>query len=444
MPKILVTSPDPEFSQLIKQVGKELNFEEQNLEVKIIEAVLDDAAKLVHEAVTKDEYEVLVSRGGTAEAIKKIVDVPVITAEFNDFDLLQALWRAQKLGDRIGYLGTAFGVSYEFGELKDILGIEIKQYRYRNFKEIEQQVALAHEDGMQVMVGGGAWGQQLSNAKGMKGVLICSSHRTVTQALERAVEVIKIRRRDREYSRMLRDMELARQIQLSLLPASPPELAGVMLAGCCVPAAHVGGDYYDYYRREDGLVDMVIADVSGHSIGAALMMVEFRSILRSSVQSFSSTGDMLVFLNDLLYEDLNQSGLFITLFFIKYDPLSRTLSYSNAGHTLPLLVPMDDRGDCRELDSEGLILGIKKGVEFEEKKVRMQAGDLLVLYTDGIIEAEGSAGEMFGIDRLRAIIQARRSEPPQAIIDAVFKEVSIFRGAKLQEDDETMIVMKVV
>lgn len=246
-----------------------------------------------------------------------------------------------------------------------------------------------------------------------------------------------------ENSRMLRDMELARQIQLSLLPAAPPELAGVVLAGCCVPAAHVGGDYYDYYLRENGLVDMVIADVSGHSIGAALMMVEFRSVLRSSVHSFSSTGNMLAFLNDLLYYDLNQSGLFITLFFIKYDPLSHTLSYSNAGHTLPLLVRMDG-GHCRELDAEGLILGVKKGVEFEEKQIRMHDGDVLVLHTDGIIESENCAGEQFGIDRLCAIIQARRSEPPQAIIDAVLQEVSIFRGTTPQEDDVTMIVIKVV
>jgi len=246
-----------------------------------------------------------------------------------------------------------------------------------------------------------------------------------------------------ENSRMLRDMELARQIQLSLLPATPPELEGVVLAGRCVPAAHVGGDYYDFYQREDGLIDMVIADVSGHSIGAALMMVEFRSVLRSSVHSFSSTGDMLVFLNDLLYEDLNQSGLFITLFFIKYDPLSRTLSYSNAGHTLPLLVSTGGE-HCREIDAEGLILGVCKGVEFEEKQISMHAGDLLVLHTDGIIESEDSSGEQFGIDRLCAIVQARRFEPPQTIIDAVLHEVSIFRGETLQEDDVTMIVMKVV
>src|SRR6185369_4773037 len=123
--------------------------------------------------------------------------------------------------------------------------------------------------------------------------------------------------------------------------------------------------------------------------------------------------------------------------------LTRILDYSNAGHTLPLLVRMDE-GTCRELDAEGLILGVRMGVEFEEKRIQMHAGDLLVLHTDGIIESENSSGEQFGIDRLCTIVQAQRSEPPQAIIDAVLQEVSIFRGATPQEDDVTLIIMKVV
>jgi Propionate catabolism activator. len=201
MPKILVTSPYPQFTQLVKQVSKE-----QNLEVKIIEAVLEEAARLVQDEVRKNSYEVVVSRGGTAEAIKKIVDVPVVAAEFNDFDLLQALWRAKSLGNRIAYLGTAYREIYEFDELVDILGVEIKPYRFHNFKEMEQQIIRASEEGIEVVVGGSAWGQQLSISMGMKGVLVFSSHRTVTEALERAVEVIDIRRRDREYYRRLSTM----------------------------------------------------------------------------------------------------------------------------------------------------------------------------------------------------------------------------------------------
>jgi sigma-B regulation protein RsbU (phosphoserine phosphatase) len=246
-----------------------------------------------------------------------------------------------------------------------------------------------------------------------------------------------------ENSLMLRDMQLARHIQLSLLPAAPPELPGAVLAGLCIPAAHVGGDYFDYYRREDGAVDMVIADVSGHSIGAALMMVEARSVLRARVHAVTGPGDILASLNDLLSDDLSQSGLFITLFYVRYDPTTRILVYANAGHVLPLLFRPSE-GGCRKLDADGLILGIREGVAFEEKQLRMGKGDVLLLYTDGITEAESSTGELFGVERLCAVVKAHVAGSPQGVIDAVLREVAAFRGEAPQEDDVAMIVMKMV
>jgi sigma-B regulation protein RsbU (phosphoserine phosphatase) len=245
-----------------------------------------------------------------------------------------------------------------------------------------------------------------------------------------------------ENSMMLRDMELARQIQLSLLPTAPPEIPGIRLAGCCVPAAHVGGDYYDYYRRGKGILDMVVADVSGHSIGAALMTAEARSVLRAQVHVCGGTGDMLASLNNLLYEDLEQAELFITLFYVKYDTRSRLLTYSNAGHVSPLLFRPSDTF-CRELDAEGLILGVRKDIAFEEKQLLLQEQDVLLLYTDGITEAQNAAGEMFGFGRLCAILHAEHSKSPQAIIEMVLREISAFTGTTALEDDVTMIVMKV-
>jgi PAS domain S-box-containing protein len=246
-----------------------------------------------------------------------------------------------------------------------------------------------------------------------------------------------------ENSRMLRDMELARQIQLSLLPTAPPELPGVVLAGCCVPAAHVGGDYYDYYRREDGAVDMVIADVSGHNIGAALMMVAARSAIRAAIRISSGTGNILASLNDSLYEDLNRSGLFITLFYLAYNPFDRQLRYSNAGHVPPLLV-REGEVACRELDAEGLILGVRNGEVFEERQIRMQPGDLLLIYTDGVTESSNSSGKMFGRERLCRILAARHTESPQSIVEAVLGEIAAFVGTTDREDDITMIAMKIM
>lgn len=188
---------------------------------------------------------------------------------------------------------------------------------------------------------------------------------------------------------------------------------------------------------------MVIADVSGHSIGAALLMVEARSVLCAQVHSFTSPGDILASLNEILYEDLEQAGLFITLFYVKYDPLSRTLTYSNAGHVLPL-ISRTSEASCWELDSEGLILGVRKTVAFEEKQLQMREGDVLLLYTDGITEAQNVAGELFGIARLCDILRNNRSLSPRAIIDAVLQEVSAFTGTTALADDVAMIIMKVM
>ena len=246
-----------------------------------------------------------------------------------------------------------------------------------------------------------------------------------------------------ENFRMLRDMELARQIQLSLLPTTPPELPGIELAGCCVPATHVGGDYYDFFKNGNGVVNLVVADVSGHSFGAALMTAEARSVLRTQIHRYSGTGEVLASLNRNLHDDLDQAGLFITLIYVKYDAINRTLFYSNAGHVPPLLFRPAE-STCRKLDAEGLIIGVRKGETYEAKQIQVQEGDILLLYTDGITEAMNAAGEEFGVARLSRYLAARHTEAPQVILAAIIKEVAAFTGTSAMADDVTMIVMKVL
>jgi len=243
-----------------------------------------------------------------------------------------------------------------------------------------------------------------------------------------------------ENARVTRDLELAKQIQLSLLPESPPRLTGVSIACRCTPATHVGGDYYDFFQRGEDLLDLVMADVSGHSVGAALIMVETRSVLRAQMQAPRSAREILRLLNELLYEDLTRAELFITMFCSTFDLKSRTLSYANAGHSRPLLYR---RGGWQELDADGLILGVEPLVEFEEKKVTLEPGDLLFVYTDGIIEAEGAGGEMFGVERLSEVLSGALAEPPERVIDRVMAEVAAFAGAVPLQDDISMVVMKV-
>jgi sigma-B regulation protein RsbU (phosphoserine phosphatase) len=245
-----------------------------------------------------------------------------------------------------------------------------------------------------------------------------------------------------ENVRVAREMEIAKQIQLSLLPPSPPDLSGVLLACRCIPATHVGGDYYDFFRRGENVIDIVIADVSGHSVGAALIMAETRSVLRAQFHATNRPGTILSMLNEELYDDLSSAELFITMFFIKYDMDKHFLTYASAGHNRPLLF-RPDSSSCVELDAEGLILGVKRNVLFEENTMELQKGDILLLYTDGVTEAENGAGELFGEKRLCGILSTIHHEHPDLMIERILQDVIAFCDPYPLKDDLSLVIMKV-
>nr|BAL55373.1 signal transduction protein [uncultured Gammaproteobacteria bacterium] len=244
------------------------------------------------------------------------------------------------------------------------------------------------------------------------------------------------------------ELEIAKQIQLSLLPRAPLRAEGIWVAGFCLPAFHVGGDYFDYFSTQD-TVDIVIADVSGHSVGAAMIMAETRSTLKMETHrrlkekmgSTDKAAETLAVLNDLLFEDLNRADLFITMFYAQYHPTTRQLTYANAGHNCPMLL---HQGKSLELDTEGLVLGVKKGVTFEQKRLVLERGDVLLLYTDGVTEAQNQAGEFFGTSRLWEVFTAHAQESPQSIIDAILCQLEAFCQSKSFHDDISLVVLKVI
>jgi phosphoserine phosphatase RsbU/P len=243
-----------------------------------------------------------------------------------------------------------------------------------------------------------------------------------------------------ENNSILKELEIAKQIQLSLLPPSPPPMQGIDCAGRCVSATHIGGDYYDIFLNGDE-VEIVIADVSGHSVGAALIMVETRSVLRAQLETLHSPSQILATLNDLLHDDLSRAELFITMSYLSYHTKTRCLRYTNAGHPPPLLYRAS-AGTFQELDTEGLIIGVKKEVEFEERSLGVEHGDLLLLYTDGVIEAEGPSGAMFGTRRLQGIVAKECGKPANEIISAILAAVRAFSCAAAFKDDISMLVLK--
>jgi len=247
---------------------------------------------------------------------------------------------------------------------------------------------------------------------------------------------------DRADSALARELETARRIQLLLLPEVPHGVLGVRIACRSIPAHQVGGDYYDFFRWDESTLDLVIADVSGHDLGAALIMVETRSVLRAHAYRAGDAGDALSMLNELLYDDLARTELFLSMFYAKYCTDTRLLSYASAGHNPPLLLRCGREG-CMDLDADGMILGVMKGVTFEEKNIRLQEGDMLVLYTDGITETRNGSGDLFGRDRLCRAVHAHRGAPPEAVIDGVLAEVRVFSGDGELQDDISLVVMKI-
>jgi PAS domain S-box-containing protein len=237
------------------------------------------------------------------------------------------------------------------------------------------------------------------------------------------------------------EIKIAQRIQASLSPSAPIKSAHFEVTGYCLPADQVGGDYFDYFYRNEDRLDMIIADVSGHSVGPALFMVETRSAIRTQASGLGTPSETLSVLNNFLFEDLDRSDYFITLFYLQYDITTQRLSFANAGHPPPLLLS-PFQTECRQLDAEGLILGINKNVVFEERTVALSQGDLILLYTDGLTEAENAEGEFFGLQRVNDILVQHAQQSPQAIIETLLDQLKQFRNSASFNDDITLMVFK--
>ncbi len=251
----------------------------------------------------------------------------------------------------------------------------------------------------------------------------------------------QIRQSQVELAIVQNEIKIAQQIQATLIPSSPISSDAFEITGVCLPANKVGGDYYDYFFRNENQLDVVIADVSGHSIGPALFMVETRSAIRVQQDVSATPASTLGTLNTFLFEDLDNSDYFISLFYLQVNLEQKQLAFANAGHPPPLLFNQS-QAEVLELDAEGLILGIRRKIAFEEKSITLSEGDVILLYTDGLIEAENAAQEFFGLERVKGILLQHANATPHVIIDALFAELRDFCQRNTFEDDITLVVFK--
>ncbi len=251
------------------------------------------------------------------------------------------------------------------------------------------------------------------------------------------------RERDRyqgELQRKNAELHIAREIQESFLPPALPALPGYTLAAESRPAREVGGDFYDVLASPGGRVGLVIADVSDKGVPAALFMALSSTVMRASAAWHQQPGDAVRDANTLIAGE-SRSGMFVTLFFCILDPEQGTITYVNAGHNPPLLVRHD--GTVHSLSMTGMALGADPQESYEQRTLGLCPGDLLVLYTDGVTEAEDSSQLQFGEERLAEVSRRERSRPAGEVLASIQAAVSAHTGAMPQFDDMTMVVLKV-
>ena len=239
--------------------------------------------------------------------------------------------------------------------------------------------------------------------------------------------------------RATQELEIAKQVQARLFPQTLPSLRTLDYAGICIQAQQVGGDYYDFLALGQDRVGLVVGDISGKGMAAALLMASLQANLRSQCAGpLEQPQDLLQLVNQLFFENTTENA-YATLFFSEYDDKQQRLRYANCGHLAPLLLRTNDT--VERLASTGTVVGLFKKWDCSIGEVRLSSGDTLALYTDGITESFNNAGEEFGEQRLIEAMRRHRELSSKDLLSMIVGELQRFSGHE-QNDDITLIVAK--
>jgi serine phosphatase RsbU (regulator of sigma subunit) len=261
----------------------------------------------------------------------------------------------------------------------------------------------------------------------------------VTQvARQRNRLVAEVRRQRDEYEH---DLYLASQVQRQVLP-KPPVCASLEIGAAMQTATLLGGDYYDFFQISDDVVDVVIADVSGHGAAASLLMPSLAVALRLRAKELEGPAAIIKDL-DRVFRQITSTATFVTMFYARFDQARKTLEYANGGHNPPLLI-RTKTNEAVELEAGGPILGILKDPQYSNTVVALNEGDILTLFTDGVTEQENEAGDEFSTGRLKEVVLSRETDPASALVASITEAVSTFAGTKPQVDDLTVVVVKIL
>jgi len=270
--------------------------------------------------------------------------------------------------------------------------------------------------------------------------------RTLARAFNQMVDsiqryTIELRREAQFRERLESDLRIGAEIQRTLLPGSPPEIAGLDLAGWSASARQVGGDFYDLIKIDNGGLALSLGDASGKGIPAALIITECSSTIRALIGERYALGRLMAKVNRALARRLSDSGHFVTLFMAEVIPADDVLAWTTAGHNPPLYLPA--AGEPRWLRGEGgLPLGVAEDSEFSDHRMPFHQGDVMVVFSDGITEARNVDGEFYTKERLMELAAKQRQESAENIAAAIRADVTAFIGGREPDDDMTLLVVR--
>ncbi len=254
------------------------------------------------------------------------------------------------------------------------------------------------------------------------------------------LQMEQIEKTTREKEKIERELQIAHEIQKSFLPLKAPKIKGYQLAGLNLPAREVGGDFYDFIELDEDRLGIVIADVSGKGVPAALFMGISKTLVRANAKRIMDPVEALQTANSIILDE-SDSGMFVTLFYGILNFREHTFTYINAGHNPPLLLHRDNN-EITLLKARGVPIGVMEDLKLESKTVSIKENELLFLYTDGVTEAVNEGDEEFGVERLYGLLEQEENTPPDIIIEKMVREIRKFAGNREQFDDITMVVLQ--
>ncbi|MFQ5603806.1 MAG: SpoIIE family protein phosphatase [bacterium] len=248
----------------------------------------------------------------------------------------------------------------------------------------------------------------------------------------------------RENARMWHEFNVAREMQSQMLPKTFPEIAGLQISAKSIPAKEVGGDFYDFLGIEDGKLGIVVGDVSGHGVSAAMVMTAAMSAVRFAAEEKGHTDDVLDMVNNRLSKDM-QSHMFVALFYGIIDPRMYKLLYTNAGQTMPFIWRDGQVSFLPQAEkSDRFPLGIVRSTIYEQLSFDMQQGDILIFYTDGIVDAMNGHSATYGFERFAASISKHAGLSPTEMVEQLVADMQAYSEDNNFHDDVTLVIVKII